>query len=111
MQDGWQRTELPSDHSVSLVESQAGGLMSEKYTSAPFHSGTAEWGFHITFFTITVGFGKEGAVPNLETKGLCLSGSLFMNHGGIYRKEEDEREELGGRKNESLTRDRCTKRR
>ena len=32
-----------------------------KYTRAPFHSGSAEWGLHITFFTITVSFGKKGS--------------------------------------------------
>lgn len=50
-----------------------------KYTSAQFHSGTAEWGFHITFFTITVSVGEEKAAPNLETNGLCLSSSLSFS--------------------------------
>lgn len=50
-----------------------------KYTRALFHSGSTEWGFHITFFTITVSFGKERAVPNLETKGLYLSSSLSFS--------------------------------
>ena len=34
-------------------------------------------GFRRTFFTITVSLGEDGAVLDLETKGLSLSSSLF----------------------------------